>query len=114
MPRILEVPGTRKTVWARVRAGEESPFMGHIAAAHLEYRLPDGRVLFADASFRIGESAAVALVGADGAGAALLRVIAGELAPHGGSVQVSGGLGVMPRLAGAVRDDATVRDLLAS
>ncbi|NUS89717.1 MAG: ABC-F family ATP-binding cassette domain-containing protein [Streptomyces sp.] len=89
--------------------------MGHVEAGHLEYYLPDGRVLLGDVSFRVGEGAAVALVGANGAGkTTLLRLIAGELKPHGGAVTVSGGLGVMPQFVGSVRDDRTVRDLLVS
>ncbi|MFE4589483.1 ABC-F family ATP-binding cassette domain-containing protein [Streptomyces laurentii] len=89
--------------------------MGHVEAAHLEYYLPDGRVLLGDVSFRVGEGAVVALVGANGAGkTTLLRMIAGELQPHGGTVTVSGGLGVMPQFVGSVRDGSTVRDLLVS
>ncbi|WP_310725978.1 ATP-binding cassette domain-containing protein [Streptomyces sp. N2A] len=89
--------------------------MGHLEAGHLEYYLPDGRVLLGDVSFRVAEGATVALVGANGAGkTTLLRLLAGELAPHGGSVTVSGGLGVMPQFVGSVRDDRTVRDLLVS
>ncbi|MFD7513627.1 ABC-F family ATP-binding cassette domain-containing protein [Streptomyces niveus] len=89
--------------------------MGHLEAAHLEYYLPDGRVLLGDASFRVGEGAVVALVGANGSGkTTLLRLIAGELQPHGGKVTVSGGLGVMSQFVGSVRDDRTVRDLLVS
>ncbi|MGP9019163.1 ABC-F family ATP-binding cassette domain-containing protein [Streptomyces sp. BR1] len=89
--------------------------MGHVEAAHLEYYLPDGRVLLGDASFRVGEGAVVALVGANGAGkTTLLRMICGELQPHGGSVTVGGGLGVMPQFVGSVRDERTVRDLLVS
>ncbi|MEW2575700.1 ABC-F family ATP-binding cassette domain-containing protein [Streptomyces syringium] len=89
--------------------------MGHVEAGHLEYYLPDGRVLLGDVSFRVGEGAAVALVGANGAGkTTLLRLIAGELQPHGGSVSVTGGLGVMPQFVGSVRDERTVRDLLVS
>ncbi|MFI8519029.1 ABC-F family ATP-binding cassette domain-containing protein [Streptomyces sp. NPDC085481] len=89
--------------------------MGHVEAAHLEYYLPDGRVLLADASFRVGEGAVVALVGANGAGkTTLLRMISGELQPHAGTVTVSGGLGVMPQFVGSVRDESTVRDLLVS
>ena len=91
------------------------PLMGHVEVAHLEYYLPDGRVLLADASFRVGEGAVVALVGANGAGkTTLLRMISGELQPHGGTVTVGGGLGVMPQFVGSVRDDRTVRDLLVS
>jgi ATPase subunit of ABC transporter with duplicated ATPase domains len=89
--------------------------MGHVEAAHLEYCLPDGRVLLDDVSFRVGEGSAVALVGANGAGkTTLLRLVSGDLAPDAGSVTVSGGLGVMPQFVGSVRDDRTVRDLLVS
>ncbi|QHY97591.1 putative ABC transporter ATP-binding protein YheS [Streptomyces sp. S4.7] len=89
--------------------------MGHLEAAHLEYYLPDGRVLLGDASFRVGEGAVVALVGANGAGkTTLLRLMAGDLQPHGGTVTVSGGLGVMEQFVGSVRDERTVRDLLVS
>ncbi|WP_419997234.1 ABC-F family ATP-binding cassette domain-containing protein [Streptomyces boninensis] len=89
--------------------------MGHLEAAHLEYYLPDGRPLLADASFRVGEGAAYALVGANGAGkTTLLRLLSGELEPHGGTVTASGGLGVMPQFVGSVRDERTVRDLLVS
>ncbi|WP_037605676.1 ABC-F family ATP-binding cassette domain-containing protein [Streptacidiphilus rugosus] len=95
--------------------------MGHVEISHLEYYLPDGRVLFDDASFRVGEGAAVALVGANGAGkTTLLRLIAGDLQPHGGTVTVSGGLGVMRQFVGTtgrespLADDASVRDLLVA
>ncbi|MFI1826385.1 ABC-F family ATP-binding cassette domain-containing protein [Streptomyces sp. NPDC020412] len=89
--------------------------MGHLEAAHLEYYLPDGRVLLGDASFRVADGAKVALVGANGAGkTTLLRLLSGELQPHGGSVSASGGLGVMRQFIGSVRDDRTVRDLLVS
>ncbi|MEW2519780.1 ABC-F family ATP-binding cassette domain-containing protein [Actinacidiphila alni] len=89
--------------------------MGHVEAAHLEYYLPDGRALLGDVSFRVGDGAVVALVGANGAGkTTLLRLISGEIAPHGGAVTVSGGLGVMRQFVGSVRDDRTVRDLLVS
>lgn len=89
--------------------------MGHVEAAHLEFYLPAGRALLGDVSFRVGEGAAVALVGANGAGkTTLLRLISGELQPHGGTVSVTGGLGVMPQFVGSVRDGRTVRDLLVS
>ena len=70
--------------------------MGHVDVANVRYELPDGRVLLDDVSFRVGDGAKVALVGANGAGkTTLLRIITGELAPHGGVVTRSGGLGVM-------------------
>jgi ATPase subunit of ABC transporter with duplicated ATPase domains len=108
MPRILNLLGEGD-------GGGENRRMGHLEAAHLEYYLPDGRVLLGDASFRVGEGAVVALVGANGAGkTTLLRLMAGELQPHGGTVSVSGGLGVMRQFVGSVRDERTVRDLLVS
>ncbi|MFD9978216.1 ABC-F family ATP-binding cassette domain-containing protein [Streptomyces sp. NPDC059017] len=91
------------------------PTMGHLEAAHLEYFLPDGRVLLGDVSFRVGEGSVVALVGANGAGkTTLLRLLSDELKPHGGTVSVSGGLGVMKQFVGSVQDERTVRDLLVS
>jgi ATPase subunit of ABC transporter with duplicated ATPase domains len=89
--------------------------MGHLEVGHIEYYLPDGRVLLGDVSFRVGEGAVVALVGANGAGkTTLLKIVAGELQAHGGSVTISGGLGVMGQFVGSVRDETTVRDLLVS
>jgi ATPase subunit of ABC transporter with duplicated ATPase domains len=96
--------------------------MGHIDVSHLEYHLPDGRPLFDDVSFRVGNGDTVALVGANGAGkTTLLRIIAGDSRADGGTVTVQGGLGVMRqfigttgRNAGGLPSDATVRDLLVS
>ena len=59
--------------------------MGHLEVAHVDYYLPDGRLLLGDASFRVGQGAVVALVGPNGAGkTTLLRLIAGELQPRRG------------------------------
>ena len=89
--------------------------MGHIEAVKLRHQLPDGRVLFEDVSFRVGDGAKVALVGPNGAGkTTLMRMIAGDLAPKSGAVTHSGGLGIMRQFIGSVRDDSTVRDLLVS
>ena len=75
--------------------------MGHVDVAGVRYELPDGRVLLDDVSFRVGEGAKVALVGANGAGkTTLLRIITGELQPHAGVVTRSGGLGVMRQFVG--------------
>ncbi len=77
----------------------------------MRYELPDGRVLLDDVSFRVGEGAKVALVGANGSGkTTLLRIVTGELAPHAGSVTRSGGLGVMRQLV--TQQGGTVHDLL--
>ena len=87
--------------------------MGHVEVAGVRYELPDGRVLLDDVSFRVGEGAKVALVGANGAGkTTLLRIITGELAPHAGAVTMSGGLGVMRQMVGA--GSSSVADLLLS
>ncbi|HYO38660.1 MAG TPA: ATP-binding cassette domain-containing protein [Nocardioidaceae bacterium] len=89
--------------------------MGHVDVAGVRYELPDGRVLLDDVSFRVGEGAKVALVGANGAGkTTLLRIITGDLVPHAGAVTRSGGLGVMRQMVAAGLDTATVRDLLLS
>lgn len=90
--------------------------MGHVDVAGVRYELPDGRVLLDDVSFRVGEGAKVALVGANGAGkTTLLRLITGDLVPHAGVVTRSGGLGVMRQMVGKDLGDApTVADLLLS
>jgi ATPase subunit of ABC transporter with duplicated ATPase domains len=89
--------------------------VGHLEVAHVDYYLPDGRMLLSDVSFRVGQGDSVALVGANGAGkTTLLRLISGDLRPHAGTVTTSGGLGIMPQFVGSVRDDRTIRDLLVS
>ena len=93
--------------------------MGHVDVAGVRYELPDGRLLLDDVSFRVGEGAKVALVGANGAGkTTLFRIITGDLVPHGGAVTRTGGLGVMRQdvKAGLTSEsgDPTVADLLLS
>ena len=81
----------------------------------MRYELPDGRVLLDDVSFRVGDGAKVALVGANGAGkTTLLRIITGDFKPHAGAVTRSGGLGVMRQFVGHGGGDETVADLLLS
>jgi len=89
--------------------------VGYVDVANVRYELPDGRVLLDDVSFRVGEGAKVALVGANGSGkTTLLRIIAGDLAPHAGVVSRSGGLGVMRQfvapVTGGVAEGVPARD----
>lgn len=89
--------------------------VGHVDVSGVRYELPDGRVLLDDVSFRVGDGAKVALVGANGAGkTTLLRIVTGDLVPHAGAVTRSGGLGVMRQFVGHGGTDETVADLLLS
>jgi ATPase subunit of ABC transporter with duplicated ATPase domains len=89
--------------------------VGHVDIAGVRYELPDGRVLLDDVSFRVGEGAKVALVGANGAGkTTLLRIITGDLVPHAGAITRSGGLGVMRQMVTHGIEGATIHDLLLS
>ena len=66
--------------------------MGHVDVNGVRHQLPDGRVLFDDVSFRVGDGAKVALVGANGAGkTTLLRIIAGDLTPQAGASRAPAG-----------------------
>ncbi|MEU9929182.1 ATP-binding cassette domain-containing protein [Streptomyces anulatus] len=87
--------------------------MGYIDVNSVSYGLPDGRVLLDEISFRVGEGAKAALIGANGSGkTSLLRIIAGDLAAHGGAVSRGGSLGVMRQFI--AREGDQVRDLLLS
>lgn len=86
--------------------------MGHLDVQHVTYSLPDGRILLLDVSFRVGEGAITALIGANGAGkSTLMKMIAGDEQSHEGSIARTGGLGVMRQFVGHMTD-GTVRDLL--
>ena len=86
--------------------------MGHLDIQHVTYSLPDGRILLLDVSFRVGEGAITALIGANGAGkSTLMKMIAGDEQPHEGTINRTGGLGVMRQFVGHMTD-GTVRDLL--
>ncbi|MFL6076996.1 MAG: ABC-F family ATP-binding cassette domain-containing protein [Mycobacteriales bacterium] len=89
--------------------------MGYLDVQRLGFTLPEGRELFADVSFRVGEGAKVALVGANGTGkTTLTRLVAGDLPVQAGQVGRAGGLGVMRQFIGQIRDGRTVHDLLVS
>ena len=89
--------------------------MGHIDVSGVDYTLSDGRVLLNDVSFRVGDGAKVALIGANGSGkTTLFRMISGDLQPDSGQVSISGGLGVMRQFIGSVRDHTTIHQMLLS
>lgn len=89
--------------------------MGFVDVKGLRHVLPDGRVLFQDLSFRVGEGSKTALLGANGAGkTTVLRMVAGDLKPQEGTVASGGVLGVMHQFIGGVAGVRTVRDLLIS
>jgi len=89
--------------------------MGYLDVAGVSFALPDGRPLLTDVSFRVGEGSRAALVGPNGIGkTTLLRIVAGDLAPHAGAVNAGGSLGVMRQEIGRIDDERTVRELLAT
>jgi len=88
-------------------------WVGFIEATALGHALPDGRLLFSGATFRVGDGAKTALVGANGTGkTTLLRLIAGDEPVQDGAITRSGGVGVMRQFIGSVRDASTVQDFL--
>jgi energy-dependent translational throttle protein EttA len=89
--------------------------VGYVDVAGVGCVLPDGRTLFSDVSFRVGEGAKVALVGPNGAGkTTLLRMVAGDIATPVGTIARAGGLGVMRQFIGMIGDDRTLSDLALS
>jgi ATPase subunit of ABC transporter with duplicated ATPase domains len=100
--------------------------VGFVELVGVGHTLPDGRVLLADVSCRVGEGAKVALVGPNGAGkTTLLRMVAGDLPVPTGTITRSGGLGVMRQFGerasrtgassiGSVTDERTLAELALS
>lgn len=86
--------------------------MGFVDLSGVRFGLSDGRTLFEDVSFRVGEGAKVALIGANGTGkTTLLNIVTGLLAPDAGTVSHGGGLGVMRQLVGMREGERPLRDL---
>src|SRR5690349_15726546 len=86
--------------------------MGYVDVAGVGHILPDGRVLFADVSFRVGEGAKIALIGPNGAGkTTLLKMVAGDLPVQEGVIARSGGLGVMRQFIGMIGSELSLTDL---
>ena len=86
--------------------------MSHVEVAHVDYGLPDGRMLLHDVTFRVPSGSVAALVGPNGSGkTTLLRMMAGEIAPDAGTIVLGGPFAFMRQFV-AQSDDATVRDLL--
>ena len=99
--------------WRRSTEWRHWGLVGHVELNAITYTLPDGRVLLDEVSFRVGNGAKVALVGANGSGkTTLLRIIAGDLDADDGAVTRSGGVGVMRQFVG--RGATDVHDLLLS
>ncbi|MBN9180067.1 MAG: ATP-binding cassette domain-containing protein, partial [Microbacterium sp.] len=89
--------------------------MGYIDVNGVSFVLPDGRPLLDEVTFRVGEGSTTALIGANGAGkTTLLRIVRGELAAHGGTIAIGGGLGVMDQFVGHADAGQTVHDLLVT
>jgi sulfate-transporting ATPase len=89
--------------------------VGYVDVSGVGFVLPDGRELFSDVSFRVGEGAKVALVGPNGAGkTTLLRMVAGDTPAPAGTIARAGGLGVMRQFIGMIGDDRTLEVLALS
>src|SRR3979409_2646886 len=89
--------------------------MGFIDVDDLSYKLPGGRVLFDDVTFKVHAGQHAALVGANGVGkTTLLRILAGEEPQARGAFRIDGRVLYMPQLIGSIADQTTVRDLLLS
>jgi energy-dependent translational throttle protein EttA len=90
----------------------QNQHMGFVDLSGVRYGLNDGTTLFEEVSFRVGEGAKVALIGANGAGkTTLLNILTGVLTPDAGTVAHSGGLGVMRQLVGMREGERPLRRL---
>ena len=86
-----------------------------IVVQDLEYVHPGGGLLFSGVSFRVGDKEHAALVGVNGVGkTTLMRLLARELTPSQGVIQIDGRVQFMPQQIGRMYARATVRELLAT
>ncbi len=84
-----------------------------ITVSRLGWSTPDGRPVLSNLDLSFGEEL-TALVGRNGVGkSTLLGLIAGELLPNGGSIAVSGTLGVLRQVV-QIDPDETVSDLFGT
>ncbi|MFD1930759.1 ABC-F family ATP-binding cassette domain-containing protein [Nonomuraea mangrovi] len=82
-----------------------------IICSHLSFSWPDDTPVFSDLSFTVG-GGRTGLVAPNGVGkSTLLKLIAGEHAPRGGSVSVDGVLGYLPQSL-PLTGDLTVAEVL--
>ncbi len=89
--------------------------MALIELQDVSYALPGGRTLFEGASFRVGDSKHVAMVGANGTGkTTLLRLIVGEEKPTSGFLRIDGTVAAMRQFVGSFEESTTVRQFLLS
>jgi ATPase subunit of ABC transporter with duplicated ATPase domains len=87
--------------------------MGFVELTDVTYRLPGGWTLFEGVTFRAGDGAHAALVGANGIGkTTLLKLIAGEDPAAAGSIRVDGRVGLMRQFIGSTQRPTSVRDFL--
>jgi ATPase subunit of ABC transporter with duplicated ATPase domains len=79
----------------------------------VSFGYPGGDFLFEEVSFRVAGGEHVALIGPNGVGkSTILRLIAGELAPTRGTLQIDGSVGTLVQDLGRAGEGMTVRDLL--
>ena len=86
--------------------------MSSLVSAHgLSMCLPDGTPLFQDFNFHIGKEK-VGLIGKNGIGkSTLLRIIANEIEPTTGKIQVSGKISYLPQKTNDFSND-TIANIL--
>ena len=86
-----------------------------IVVQDLEFLHPGGGLLFTGVSFRVGDREHASLVGVNGVGkSTLLRLLARELRPSNGAIQIDGRLQYMPQQVFRGDGTTTVRELLAN